>query len=131
MASYQISILYYTKRMVLSRNSTLHPDSVQSRFGSRDKSRLLIFLWFETKFESVWEESVSLTVLCLWFVTLSLCFSVFKMSYSNSPSELHQDVFQYSYPHGYHYISGKKHRIYFFCCLIVILKMVVKVWNCI
>jgi len=78
LASYQISILYYTKRMVRSRNSTLHPDSVQSRFGSRDKSRLLIFLWFETKFESVWEESGSLTVLCLWFVTLSLCFSVLK-----------------------------------------------------
>lgn len=36
------------------------------------------------------------------------------MSYSNSPSELHQDVFQYSYPHGYHYISGKRHQIYFF-----------------
>ncbi|XP_066254972.1 heart- and neural crest derivatives-expressed protein 2-like [Euwallacea similis] len=27
------------------------------------------------------------------------------MSYSNSPSELHQDVFHYSYPHGYQYMS--------------------------
>ncbi|KAL1492964.1 hypothetical protein ABEB36_011120 [Hypothenemus hampei] len=27
------------------------------------------------------------------------------MSFTNSPSDLHQDIYQYNYPHGYHYIS--------------------------